>query len=86
MYRSRIRGDNAAGLVPTVLTLLAFFYQRRAALVVPIGDLALQAVMAFVVDDLTRGLDRGDLALVTAGLAGRAALIATAQPVKNTEF
>jgi hypothetical protein len=41
--------------------------------------------VAFVVDDFSRGLDRSDLALVAAGLAGRTALTTTAQPIKYPE-
>ena len=41
--------------------------------------------MAFIVDDFTCGLDRSYLALVGARLAGRAALVAAAQPVEDTK-
>ena len=54
-------------------------------MLIPVGHLALEAVMALIIEDLTRGLDRGNLALVTTGLAGCATITTPAQPVKDPE-
>ena len=82
---SGIRGDHCAGILRPVFPLLALLNQRWTFLVIPIGYLALQAVVAFVVDDLACGFYCGNLALVGAGLAGLAALTSAAQPVKDTK-
>ena len=54
-------------------------------MLVRIGYLALQAVVALVIDNLTGGFNGGNLALMSTGLAGFAALISPAQPFKNSE-
>ena len=80
---SGIRGDHCATFLSPVFALLAFLNQRWAFLFVPIGYLALQAVMALVVDDLACWLDCTDLALFGAGLARGAAVGAPPKPVED---
>ena len=69
-------GDGARRL----LAFLAQLDERHALAVVVVGDLAVEAVVALVGIDLAGGADRAHLALVGAGLAGAAALLAAAQP------
>ena len=54
-------------------------------MIIPVGHLAFQAVVAFVVDNFAGGFDSGDLALVSARLAGCAALHSAPQPVENAK-
>ena len=49
-------------------------------MLVPVGNLAFQAVVTFVVDNFTRRFNGGNLALVGTRLAGFSALVAPAQP------
>lgn len=52
---------------------------------IPAGYLALQVVVAFVVDNSAGGFDGGDLALVSTGLAGLTTFVAPAQPFKDAK-
>ena len=54
-------------------------------MLIPVSYLALQAIVAFVIDNLAGGFDGGYLALMGAGLAGLATFVASAQPFKNAE-
>ncbi len=54
-------------------------------MIVPVGDLALQAVVAFIVDNFAGGFYCRYLTLMGTGLAGCAAFYPAAQPVKNTK-
>src|SRR6185312_14124896 len=74
------RGQRPRG----AFALLALLYHRWALVVVDAGDLAIQAVVAFVEVDAAIRMDRLDLALVGADLAGAAALGASAQPFEQS--
>ena len=63
---SGIGGDHSPGFHLASFAFFALLYDRRASVVVPVGHLAFQAVVAFVVDNFAGGFDRSDLALVSA--------------------
>src|SRR5512137_1795290 len=58
--------------------------QRRAKLVVPVNDLAMHAVDAFVRVNLTERMDRAHRALLGAELAFNVALLTSLQPVEHS--
>src|SRR5690606_6225210 len=66
--------------------LLALVDQRRTLVVVVVGHLAIEAVVALVVVDVTIRVDRLDLAFHGAQLAGVATLLATLEPVEQAEL
>ena len=54
-------------------------------MIIKISHLALEAIVAFGIDNLPRWLDRSNLALGGAGITGPATFLFTPQPVENTK-
>src|SRR5690554_3622860 len=67
-----------------LLALFALHHHGRTLAVVVVGDLAVQAVVAFVGIDVSLGMNRLDMTLVGTDLAGLAALFMPTQPVEQT--
>ena len=80
-----ITGNDVSRARFSFFPAFALFHQRWAAVFIPVGHLAFQAVMAFVIDDFPGRLDGRNLALCRACLTGLAALLAAAQPVKDAK-
>src|SRR5690606_32672664 len=66
--------------------LLALVDQRRTLVLVVVGHLAVEAVVALVAVDVAVRMDRLDLAFHGAQLAGVATLLAPLEPVEQTEL
>ena len=83
--KSGIGCDYSAGVLRPFFSFFALLYQRWAAVLIPVSHLALQTVVALVVNNFSGWLNGGYLALMCTGLTGFATLVASAQPVKNSK-
>src|SRR5690606_31240100 len=81
-----LQGRNQFGTRCLLVALLALVDQRRTLVLVVVGHLAIEAVVALVVVDVSIRMDRLDLALHRAQLAGAATFLATLEPVEQAEL